>query len=41
VDSVVAAYIHSEGLECIYSFDEDFDTFDDITRLASPEDPFG
>jgi predicted nucleic acid-binding protein len=40
VDSVVAAYMRSEGLEYIYSFDDDFDTFDGVTRLASPENPF-
>lgn len=40
VDSLIAAYMMSEGLEFIYSFDDDFDTFDGITRLNTADDPF-
>lgn len=40
VDSIVAAYMLANDIEYIYSFDDDFDTFDGVTRLASPENPF-
>lgn len=40
VDSLIAAYMRSEGLEFIYSFDDDFDTFEGITRLNTADDPF-
>jgi predicted nucleic acid-binding protein len=40
VDSLVAAYMQSEGIEYIYSFDDDFDVFDGITRLNSATSPF-
>jgi predicted nucleic acid-binding protein len=39
VDSLIAAYMLSEGLEFIYSFDDDFDTFDSITRLNTADNP--
>jgi len=29
-----------EGIEYIYSFDNDFDSVDGITRLATAENPF-
>jgi hypothetical protein len=28
------------GIEYIYSFDDDFDRFDDVTRLTTPDNPF-
>jgi len=40
VDSIIAAYMQREGLKYIYSFDDDFDTFDDVTRLTTATDPF-
>lgn len=40
VDSLIAAYMQSENLEYIYSFDDDFDGIDGITRLNSAVDPF-
>ncbi len=40
VDSVIAAYMLSNDIEYIYSFDDDFDTFDEITRLNTATDPF-
>lgn len=40
VDSLIAAYMQSEGLEFIYSFDDDFDRFERITRLNTADDPF-
>ena len=41
VDCITVAYMQRVGLEYIYSFDEDFDRFEDITRLETPDDPFG
>lgn len=39
-DATIAAYMDRTGLEYLYSFDDDFDTLDHITRLSGPEDPF-
>lgn len=39
-DAMQVAYMGGEGLEYIYSFDDDFDAVDGITRLATPDDPF-
>ncbi len=39
-DIITVAYMQRQGLEYIYSFDDDFDEFDDITRLNSDENPF-
>lgn len=39
-DSVIAAYMLEAELEYIYSFDDDFDTIDGVTRLATASDPF-
>lgn len=39
-DATVAAYMSREGIEHLYSFDDDFDALDDITRLETAEDPF-
>ena len=39
-DLVTVAYMRRTGLEFIYSFDDDFDRFDDVTRLTTPENPF-
>ncbi|GAB7010727.1 type II toxin-antitoxin system VapC family toxin [Halorubrum trueperi] len=40
VDSILAAYMQSEDIEYIYSFDNDFDTFDGVTRLTTATNPF-
>lgn len=40
VDSIVAAYMRAEDVEFIYSFDDDFDAFDGVTRLTAATDPF-
>ncbi|MFD1571422.1 type II toxin-antitoxin system VapC family toxin [Halorubrum laminariae] len=40
VDSIIAAYMQREDLEYIYSFDDDFDAFDGVTRLTSATNPF-
>ena len=39
-DLMTVAYMQRLGVEYIYSFDDDFDRFDDITRLTTPTDPF-
>ena len=39
-DLMIVAYMQRRDLEYIYSFDDDFDRFDDITRLTSPTNPF-
>lgn len=39
-DAMQAAYMRGENLEYIYSFDDDFDAVDGITRLATAENPF-
>lgn len=38
-DSIAVAYMRREQLEYIYSVDDDFDRFDDITRLNSALNP--
>jgi len=40
VDSILAAYMQSEDIEYIYSFDDDFDVFDNVTRLTTATNPF-
>ncbi|MFQ3476832.1 PIN domain-containing protein [Halonotius sp. F2-221B] len=40
VDSILAAYMQHEDIEYIYSFDDDFDVFDDVTRLTTATNPF-
>lgn len=39
-DATIAAYMHRTGLEYLYSFDDDFDRLEHITRLETPDDPF-
>lgn len=39
-DAIIAAYMRRIGLEYIYSFDDDFDRFEDITRLTAAANPF-
>ncbi|WP_129113409.1 PIN domain-containing protein, partial [Halegenticoccus tardaugens] len=39
-DATIAAYMQREGIESLYSFDDDFDVIEDITRLATPDNPF-
>jgi predicted nucleic acid-binding protein len=39
-DATVVAHIHREGIEYVYSFDDDFDAVEGVTRLATPENPF-
>lgn len=40
-DAVIVAAMQRSELEYIYSFDDGFDSVPDITRLTTPEDPFG
>lgn len=37
-DAILVAYMRRVGCETIYSFDDDFDRFDDVTRLTTPDD---
>jgi len=39
-DATIAAYMQREGIEYLYSFDDDFDGIEGITRLDSPDNPF-
>lgn len=39
-DAITAAYMDRTGLEYIYSFDDDFDRFDGVTRLTTATNPF-
>lgn len=39
-DATIAAYMEREGIEYLYSFDDDFDTIQGITRLKTPDNPF-
>lgn len=39
-DATIAAYMEREGVDYVYSFDDDFDAVNGITRLATPDDPY-
>lgn len=39
-DATIAAYMEREGIEYLYTFDDDFDVIEGITRLETPDDPF-
>ncbi|ODR79719.1 twitching motility protein PilT [Haladaptatus sp. W1] len=38
-DATIAAYMHREEIEYLYSFDGDFDAVDEITRLTTASNP--
>ncbi|WP_231186330.1 PIN domain-containing protein [Haladaptatus sp. DYF46] len=40
VDALTTAYMQREGIEYVYSFDDDFDVVEDIRRLNTASDPF-
>lgn len=40
VDATIAAYMEREGIEYLYSFDDDFEVVDWITRLETPDNPY-
>jgi predicted nucleic acid-binding protein len=39
-DATIGAYMEHEGIEYLYSFDDDFDAVDDITRFETVINPF-
>jgi predicted nucleic acid-binding protein len=39
-DSMQATYMHTHDIEYLYSFDDDFDGVEGITRLNSPVNPY-
>ncbi|PSQ16929.1 VapC toxin family PIN domain ribonuclease [Halobacteriales archaeon QS_8_69_26] len=39
-DAITVAYRRRVGREYVYSFDDDFDRFDGVTRFDTPENPF-
>lgn len=39
VDCIMVAYMRRVGIDYCYSFDDDFDRFDDVTRLSTPDHP--
>ncbi len=39
-DATIAAYMQREGIEYLYSFDDDFDSLDGIARLETADNPF-
>ena len=39
-DATIVAYMQRTGLEYLYSFDDDFDQVEGITRLDTPDNPF-
>jgi predicted nucleic acid-binding protein len=39
-DATIAAYMAREGIEYLYSFDDDFDAVEGVTRLGTAENPF-
>jgi hypothetical protein len=39
-NATIAAYMDRTGLEYLYSFDDDFDRFDWVTRLDTADNPF-
>ena len=41
VDALLVAYMQRRNIEYIYSFDDDFDVLDSITRLQTDANPFG
>jgi predicted nucleic acid-binding protein len=39
-DATIVAYMQREDIEYLYSFDDDFDAIDDITRLNTADNPY-
>lgn len=39
-DASIAAYMQREGIDYLYSFDDDFDAVEGVTRLETPDNPF-
>lgn len=40
VDATIATYMDREEIEYLYSFDDDFDVIEGITRLETTDNPF-
>lgn len=40
VDSTIAAYMQRKDINYLYSFDDDFDVLDGVTRLDTADNPF-
>ena len=40
VDAIIVEFMISYSVECLYSFDDDFDPFDDIFRLKTDTQPY-
>lgn len=40
IDATIAAYMRRDGIEYLYSFDDDFDAVEEITRLETADNPF-
>ncbi|ACV11671.1 PilT protein domain protein [Halorhabdus utahensis DSM 12940] len=40
VDATIVAYLEREGSEYLYSFDDDFDAVEELTRLDTAVNPF-
>ena len=40
-DAVIVAAMQREEIEYLYSFDDGFDSVSGLTRLSTPDDPFG
>lgn len=38
-DATIAAYMEREGIEYLYSADDDFDVLEDVTRLTTADNP--
>jgi len=41
VDATIVAYLRRTDREFLYSFDGGFDAVEGVTRLTTPDDPFG
>jgi len=39
-DAVIAAYMRRSGIQYLYSFDDDFDALEHITRVETARNPF-
>lgn len=40
VDATLTAYMDRKEIEYLYSFDDDFDGLDHVTRLETPDNPY-
>lgn len=40
VDATIVAYLNREGVEYLYSFDDDFDAVDGVSGMETADDPF-